>query len=256
MSLSQVSLGRASRPRQPMTRKFARGAGCVFGFLALLAAVGSVLLALADARAHAELVRFDAAPMCASAAPSSVPPPASADCKAEVAATLKSASLSRGKEPMWTLTLRLSNGALVVADIDDTNGEPDFGEATVVTLWRGHCVTVRTLGEGDVSTYDDPARRGNNDGGGFLALLVFTVLFESVSALYFTYFRVHPERMAAAYLLAAVSVAVTAALRLSHAYDAEVVASFVVPLAVAGLYLMWPRLEWAQRQTKWAGPVA
>ncbi|WP_194925571.1 hypothetical protein [Catenulispora pinisilvae] len=252
MSLSQVSLGRASRPRQPMTRKFARGAGCVFGFLAALAALGSVLLALADTRAHAELARFDAAPVCASSAP----PSASAACKAEVAATLKSASLSGGKDPMWTLELRLSNGALVVTDIDDTNGEPDFGEAAVVTLWRGHCVTVRTLGEGDVSTYDDPGRRGNNDGGGFLALLVFTVLFESVSALYFTYFRVHPERMVAAYLLAAVSVAVTAALRLSHAYDAEVVASFVVPLAVAGLYLMWPRLEWAQRQTRWAGPVA
>jgi len=79
--------------------------------------------------------------------------------------------------------------------------------------------------------------------------LIFTVLFESASALYFLYFRADRERLVAAFLLTTVPLIVTAMLRVSHAYDAVVVASFAAPLLVLGLYVAWSRLAWAQKQS-------
>lgn len=226
-----------------MPPSFIRVIGWVSAFFATVAAVGTVWLAVADANDHADVLRFDAAPIC----PTSTPLRATSDCKAELPATVVSIKVGRGKVPLRTFTLRTSTDDLVVAYLD-SGPAPHVGDDADVIVWRERCVLLRSDGDGYIAALDDPATGQSNLGAGVLALLGFTVLFESVSAGSFLYFTVDRERIVAAFLLAAVPLVVTLGLRIAHAYDAVIVASIAVPVLVAGLWIVWPRLAWAKGQ--------
>ena len=229
------------KSREEMPPSFIRFIGWVSAFFAVLGFVGAVWLAVADAHDHADALRFDAAPIC----PASTPLTATDDCKAELPATVVSIKVGRGKVPLRTFTLRTSTDDLVVAYVN-AGPAPHVGDDADVIVWRERCVLLRSDGDGDITTLDDPAAGQSNLGVGVLALLGLTVLFESVSAGSFLYFTVDRERVVAAFLLAAVPLVVTLGMRIAHAYDAVIVASIAVPVLVAALWIVWPRLAWAK----------
>lgn len=233
------------KSREKMPQGCAGPAGWFFVILAVLATAGAVWLAVLDVGAHADVLRFDSAPVCKTPAPST----ATSDCKTELRATVVSIKVLRGRPPRPAIfTFRASGNFIVTAEIEGISA-PDVDEEVDVVLWRGKCVIVRA-GEGSIATLDSPAWHQRSYAYGVLPVLGFAVLFESVAAVFFLYFAVTRERLVAAFLVAAVLLVGAGLLRIAHAYDAVVVATVVVPVLVAGLYGVWPRLGWAREQAE------